>query len=71
LVKIIINIDRYFLNLDPRLVNLRQLLMEVYFLAHKPWMQWVTYNAQEVVSEMLYKSPWNKANIQTLVWEGK
>ena len=59
------------MNLDPRLVNLRQLLMEVYFLAHKPWMQWIVDNAQEVVSEMLHKSPWNEANIQTLVWEGK
>ncbi|CAI2165489.1 7688_t:CDS:10 [Funneliformis geosporum] len=52
---------------DPRLVNLRQLLMDVYFLAHKSWMQWITNNAKEVVSEMLIKSPWNEENIQTLV----
>ncbi|GES99501.1 conserved oligomeric Golgi complex subunit 1-like [Rhizophagus clarus] len=54
---------------DPRLVNLRHLLMEVYFLAHKPWMQWITNNAQEAVFKMLYNSPWNESNIQTLVWE--
>ena len=58
-------------NIDPRLVNLRQLLMEVYFLAHKSWMQWITNNTREAVSEMLYNSPWNESNVQTLVWEGK
>ncbi|CAG8557294.1 7524_t:CDS:10, partial [Funneliformis caledonium] len=52
---------------DPRLVNLRHLLMDVYFSAHKPWMRWITDNAREVVSEMLIKSPWNEENIQTLV----
>ncbi|CAB4377678.1 unnamed protein product [Rhizophagus irregularis] len=54
---------------DPRLVNLRQLLMEVYFSAHKPWMQWITNNAQDAVLKMLYNSPWNESNIQTLIWE--
>lgn len=45
--------------------------MEVYFSAHKPWMQWITNNAQEAVLKMLYNSPWNESNIQTLIWEGK
>jgi hypothetical protein len=45
--------------------------MEVYFLAHKPWMQWIINNVQEAVFKMLYNSPWNESNIQTLVWEGK
>jgi len=58
-------------NKDPRLVNLRKSLMEVYFSAHKPWIQWIINNAQEAVFKMLDDSPWNESNVQTLVWEGK
>ncbi|CAG8438754.1 10636_t:CDS:10 [Acaulospora colombiana] len=64
--------DRYssFLSSpEPRLVSLREMLTQIYFTAHGPWIQYVTKNAQDAMSSMLNSSLWGEANVQTLVWE--
>nr|CAG8499016.1 2887_t:CDS:10 [Entrophospora candida] len=61
--------DVFTRNNDQRLMDLRNLLMGVYFLAYKPWILWVLQNSQKKISRMLFETPWNELNVQTLVWE--
>ncbi|CAG8458901.1 849_t:CDS:10 [Diversispora eburnea] len=51
---------------DPRLINLREIFMQVYFMAYKPWIQHVKNNARITITNILSSSSWDE---QTLVWE--
>ncbi|RUP52153.1 hypothetical protein BC936DRAFT_139479 [Jimgerdemannia flammicorona] len=61
----------YKQELDPRLIQARHTLLDLYTNFHTAWIDALAMRTNSSIREMLYGSRWDDAAAQLLVWEGR
>ncbi|CAG8557339.1 8682_t:CDS:10 [Paraglomus brasilianum] len=56
-------------HMNPKLLELRESLMEVYISSHDPWIVQIVHAAEKMISDMLQNTMWDVPGVITLVWE--